>query len=47
MEIEMRSIREIKPYNKNAKKHPKEQVARIDRNIIIRGGNYGTEMDLQ
>lgn len=33
MEIEMRSTREIKPYNKNAKKHPKEQVARIAESI--------------
>ena len=33
MQIEMRSTREIKPYNKNAKKHPKEQVARIAESI--------------
>lgn len=33
MQITYRNIRELKPYKKNAKKHPKEQVERIANSI--------------
>lgn len=33
MQITYRNIRELKPYKKNAKKHPKEQIERIANSI--------------
>lgn len=33
IKVTYRNIRELKPYKKNAKKHPKEQVERIMNSI--------------
>lgn len=33
IKVTYRNIRELKPYKKNAKKHPKEQVERIANSI--------------
>lgn len=43
VKITYRNIKELKPYKKNAKKHPKEQVERIA-NSIKEFGFLNTEL---
>lgn len=45
MKIERISINKIKPYGKNAKKHPKEQIEQIKRSIEEFGNNDPIAID--
>ena len=39
MKIEMLKVKDLKPYKKNAKKHPKKQIERIANSIEMFGMN--------
>ena len=45
MKTEMKQIRELKPYKKNAKKHSKEQIQQIANSIIEFGFNQPVVID--